>query len=204
MCNQRFKDKWRLHRLHEDWLFPLDREALCGTKVIKLKWRRLRSLPLSYVVRTVLRHPAIVSRRWPLGGNASFLDRIPKLLYSTRDEHVEPRDHSDPCDRRTLGDLFVACGRGSMVWSHKGRSLAIAKFACRKRRLLSIATVQLRYSSESYFFLFNTLSLIKFWRINSYNKLRAFYILWNKELEESEEWTIYILFIISSFIVFSW
>lgn len=41
-------------------LFPLDREVLPGTKVIKLKWRRLRSLPLSYartVHRVLLRSP---------------------------------------------------------------------------------------------------------------------------------------------------
>lgn len=44
----RFKDKWDCDG-QEDWLFSLDREALPGTKVIKLKWRRLRSLPLSYV-----------------------------------------------------------------------------------------------------------------------------------------------------------
>lgn len=129
-------------------------------------------------MRTVLQHTAIVSRRWPLGGVTSFLDRPPKLLSPTRDEHVESRDHSDPGDRRALGGLLVACGRGSVVWGHKRRNLAHAKFACGKRRLLFIATIELWYSSEFYSCsFFNTIYLSHPRQIiNFFNQPGSFYI----------------------------
>ena len=58
-----------------DWLFPLDREPRRRGEVMKVKWRSLRSLPLSLPYASF----SAFSRRWPLAGVAShrFSSRIP-------------------------------------------------------------------------------------------------------------------------------
>lgn len=107
------------------------------------------------VCTCVLRHPAIVSRRWPLVGVASFLDRAPESFSLTRNRHVESRlDCFDPDDRRALASFFIAFGRRPMGPSHKGRNLAHAKNASGQRRLPFIATIKLWLPCKFYHFIF--------------------------------------------------
>lgn len=106
----------------------------------------------------VLRHPAIVSRRWSLAGVASFLDRAPES-FSSINRHVDRSDRFG-IGRRALSGLFVAFGRGPMGPGHERRTLALAKNAYGQRRLLFIATVKFWFPCKSsyFFFLFYTTS----------------------------------------------
>lgn len=104
----------------------------------------------------VLRHPAIVSRRWPLASVASFLDRAPESFSLTRNRHVESRlDCFGLGGRYLLASLFVAFGHGPMDPGHKGRTLAYAKNAYGQRRFLFIAAIKLRIPCKfSYYLIF--------------------------------------------------
>lgn len=103
-----------------------------------------------------LRHPAIVSRRWPLAGVASFLNRAPESFSLIRNRHVESRlDCFGLGCRRVLASLFVAFRGGPMGPSHEGRTLAYAKNAFGPLWLLFITAIKLWFSCKSsYYFIF--------------------------------------------------
>lgn len=165
-----FKDKTETAPARRTGLFPLDREALSGTKVIKLKWRMLRSLPLSYArtVLCVLRSPvdddrSVESHRSSLTVHANrslarsptrpfvrFVSFIRSLLQ--RQRHAVPNvvvvNRPSPAGRLVLAGLFLALRLGLVVSAHEGRDLAYAELAIAQGGLLLTSALELRHPSK--------------------------------------------------------